>query len=444
MYTLEQLKAPLKISIIYCLVGILWILLSDRFLLVFLTKNELLSLTYLQTVKGFFYVFSTSALLYSLIRSNDQKQRLQIQSLEELNANLIQQREINEKTHHELEESEKRYSNLFQICPLPMWVFDSMSYKFLDVNISAITHYGYTREEFLEMTIMDIRPENEVGRVKNVLSNTLEGKDPFYKGVFHHIKKDKTLIEVEIRSDFFDFKGNKARIVLINDVTELLKTQRSLKEAYDSIIHLEDKERERFAGELHDGISQNLVALKHFLSMVDLKEGKLNENPIFSILEELVDNTIKECRQIIYDMRPKMLYDGGLVLMLKSMCDKLNMAGGIHIDYCLDEKIDHELPISTKFHVYRMIQENFNNTLKYAHAQHVNLKMTCGRECLMIYFSDDGVGMSPEIANTDSTFLGIKHRLVPINGTFNVETCKEGGVKFIYNIPIDCKGSTTD
>lgn len=440
------MKAPLKIALLYCLIGILWITLSDRFLLVFLTKNELLALTYLQTIKGFFYVFSTATLLYFLIQSHDQRQRQHIRTLEELNANLIHQREIIERTHHDLEESEKRYSNLFQICPLPMWVFDSVSYKFLDVNLAAISHYGYSRDEFLNMTIMDIRPANEVNRTIDVVDNTLSGNDPFFKGIFHHVKKDDTLIEVEIRSDFFVFKGNKARIVLINDVTELLHMQRSLKEAYENIIHSEDRERERFAAELHDGITQNLVAIKHFISMVDAKEQCLKENPIFAMLEGLVDNTIKECRQIVYDMRPKLLFEIGLHGMLISMCDKLNLAKGIQINYILDNRMDELLQPSVKFHIYRLLQENFNNTLKHAQATQIDLQVICENKNVTITFLDNGIGLDSALIKSETCFLGIKHRLVPINGAFTIESVLGTGTKFTYTIPFSSEpiASTID
>lgn len=288
------MKAPLKIALIYCLIGILWILLSDQFLLVFLTKNELIALTYFQTIKGFLYVFLTALILYFLIRSNYLKQLGQISKLEEMNADLKLQRTINEKTFQNLKESEKKYSNLFLLCPLPLWVFDSVSYRFLDVNLAAINHYGYSREEFMEMTIMDIRPANEVNRTIDVLDNSLKGNNVYYKGVFQHVKKDGSVIDVEIRSDSFKYKDYSARLVLVNDVTELFKMQRSLKEAYENIIHSEDRERERFAGELHDGITQNLVAIKHFISMIETKDNDVKDQPIYPVLKELVDNSIKE------------------------------------------------------------------------------------------------------------------------------------------------------
>lgn len=431
-----MLKAPLKIALIYCFIGILWITLSDQFLLVFLTERQLSSLTYLQTIKGFFYVFSTALILYFLIRSNYIKQRSQISLLEEMNADLKLQRTINEQTFQELKESEKKYSNLFHICPLPMWVFDSASYRFLDVNLAAINHYGYSREEFLEMTIMDIRPANEVNRTIDVLDDSLKGKNVYYKGVFKHVKKDGSVIDVEIRSDSFKYKDYNARLVLVNDVTEIFKMQRSLKEAYESIIHSEDRERERFAGELHDGITQNLVAIKHFISMIDTKENDLKDHPIYPVLKELVDNSIKECRQIVYDMRPKMLQESGLVGMIKSMCDNFNLVNGIHINYQFDDDIDYLIQPSIKFHIYRLIQENFNNTLKHANASLIELSFKCENSTLLIEFSDNGKGIDSEIIKDETSFMGIKHRLIPMNGEFKIENRKEGGVIFRYKIPM--------
>ena len=76
----------------------------------------------------------------------------------------ITQRKISEK---ELIDSEKRYSDLFQLSPIPKWVFDMDTFKFLAVNKAAVKHYGYSLKEFLKMTIFDIRPEEEFERTKN-------------------------------------------------------------------------------------------------------------------------------------------------------------------------------------------------------------------------------------------------------------------------------------
>ncbi|RZJ80538.1 MAG: PAS domain S-box protein [Flavobacterium sp.] len=129
----------------------------------------------------------------------------------------ITQRKISEK---ELIDSEKRYSDLFQLSPIPKWVFDMDTYKFLAVNRAAVKHYGYSLKEFLKMTIFDIRPEEEFERTKNLIHKHNKGNLFAAKGLFTHQKKNGELIRVEIRSTTILFKGRPAKIVIADDVTE--------------------------------------------------------------------------------------------------------------------------------------------------------------------------------------------------------------------------------
>ncbi|MFC3198808.1 PAS domain-containing protein [Parapedobacter deserti] len=121
-----------------------------------------------------------------------------------------------------LEESEKKYSDLFHLSPLPMWVYDLESYRFLDVNDAAINHYGYTKEEFLSMTIKDIRPPEEIPKVVAAVNISRQNEKLFSKGIYFHRKKDGKIIHVEIQSNTITFHGRKARIVLAQDISEKL------------------------------------------------------------------------------------------------------------------------------------------------------------------------------------------------------------------------------
>lgn len=430
------MKAPLLISLIYCSFGVIWILLSDHLLLFFISKNELSELTYLQTIKGFFYVFTTALLLYLLIRSSARKQQQKIVELELLNDELaVKQQEII-RSNAELEASEYRYEHLFQICPLPLWIFDVQTMEILEVNNTALNHYGYTREEMLSMTISDLRPAEEVPKMLRTITNLLAIDSPFYKGIFKHRKKNGDVIEVEIRSEVFNFKNRKATLVLVNDVTELLNTQRSLKASYDNIVNLEDRERERFAAELHDGLGQNLIAIKQFITLANNTPETATRKPILKMLMDVVDNTIHECRQIIYDMRPKELYTDGLISMIQHTCERLSLAGNVRFHLKMDAEIDRLLSLGDKFQVYRMLQENLNNTLKYAGAKNITLTIDCTEKRIRITFSDDGVGIPESVLQSESTFLAIKQRLVPIGGTLKVCSTSNKGVSFLYTIPL--------
>lgn len=121
-----------------------------------------------------------------------------------------------------LQESEKRYSDLFHLSPLPTWTYSIESLRFLNVNKAAIRHYGYTLKEFLSMTILDIRPREEISKIRKLV--TQAKKNPgYYRRISVHKKKNQEIINVDIHSNVIDYKGERAIIVVINDVTERLR-----------------------------------------------------------------------------------------------------------------------------------------------------------------------------------------------------------------------------
>ena len=114
--------------------------------------------------------------------------------------------------------SEEHYRLLFDANPQPMWVFDRETFAFLAVNQAAVSHYGWSREEFLAMTALDIRPPEEVPALLDVMTRLADA--PLRPGVFRHRKKDGTLIDVETLGNPLRLYGRPAVLVLANDVTE--------------------------------------------------------------------------------------------------------------------------------------------------------------------------------------------------------------------------------
>lgn len=122
----------------------------------------------------------------------------------------------------ELEESQKRYSDLFQLSPQPMWVYDIETLKFINVNNAAIRHYGYSYNEFLSMSIRDIRPREELDRMEEQVNVIRGNQHSNYGGVFRHCKKNGEIIWAEIQSNAIQMDNITGRVVLVNDVTEQL------------------------------------------------------------------------------------------------------------------------------------------------------------------------------------------------------------------------------
>jgi len=128
-----------------------------------------------------------------------------------------------------LRESEVSHREIFESNPHPMWIYDLESLAFLAVNDAAIEHYGYSQDEFLKMTIADIRPPGETPRLLENVAAVTEGLDE--AGVWLHRTRDGHIIEVEISSHTISFLGHRAELVHAHDVTEQRQTAREL-EAY--------------------------------------------------------------------------------------------------------------------------------------------------------------------------------------------------------------------
>lgn len=138
---------------------------------------------------------------------------------------------------HKLKESEDYYRYLFAANPSPMWVFDTESLRFLQVNDAAMKLYGYSREEFMEMTIDEIRPDEEVRDLLDMVKISKNNVTSF-KGNMVHLKKNKKTFHVEIRSNPIEINGIMARLVLATDVTERMRYVSSIEDQNTKLKHI--------------------------------------------------------------------------------------------------------------------------------------------------------------------------------------------------------------
>jgi PAS domain S-box-containing protein len=123
---------------------------------------------------------------------------------------------------------EEHYRLLFEASPLPLWIYDLETLCILDVNEVACHKYGYTRDEFLAMTIRDIRPPEDVPLVEQSVRVT--PPEAFSSGVWRHRLRDGTLISVEITSHEMTYKGRRTRFVCPIDVTQRVRAEAALRE----------------------------------------------------------------------------------------------------------------------------------------------------------------------------------------------------------------------
>jgi len=118
-------------------------------------------------------------------------------------------------------ESERLYREMFDSNPHPMWVYDTKTLRFLAVNAAAVERYGYSRDEFLSMTIAEIRPSEDVPALLEDIRMRGTGLQP--RGVWKHRWKDGTVRDVEVSANNLRFADRPARLVLALDVTDRVR-----------------------------------------------------------------------------------------------------------------------------------------------------------------------------------------------------------------------------
>lgn len=162
----------------------------------------------------------------TLLESHVNERTMELQKyIEKLRVEIDERRSVEET----LRKSEERYRFLFENNPNPMWVYDLKRLNFLAVNESAVQKYGYTREEFLRMTIADIRPSEDVPRL---MENVALQRPPMQHSVgWRHRLKNGTIIDVEITSHTLQFEEHNSALVVVNDITERKNSEQALRQA---------------------------------------------------------------------------------------------------------------------------------------------------------------------------------------------------------------------
>lgn len=143
------------------------------------------------------------------------------------------------KLQQKFDSSEKQYRRLFESNPNPMWVYHKQTLAFVAVNDAAIKKYGYTRQEFMNMTIMDIRTPEEKQLLEKVIENQEQGIKEM--GIWSHMKKSGEVFKVTIVSHNVDFNEQPCRMVMATDVNAIVVNEQKLQKAYQIEKDLNEK-----------------------------------------------------------------------------------------------------------------------------------------------------------------------------------------------------------
>ena len=347
------------------------------------------------------------------------------------------------RAEEELKASEEKYRLLFHKNPLPMWMLSLPERRFLDVNDAAIGIYGYTKEEFLNMDIWDIRPSDEKKHLKEQLAKIKDGER--YSGVWNHIKKDGSVVRVNIISHDIVYNGKPAKLVLASDITARLEAEEKLQESHEAYkqlaSHLEvvrEAERTHIAREIHDELGQQLTGLKMDISWlskkIDVQDAEVQEKIKETI--SLIDGTVKTVRRIATELRPSILDDLGLVPAMEWQSEEFERRSGIPTVFTSNKSSVNLSPdMSTA--IFRIYQESLTNVMRHAGAGKVEASLEVDDTNVKLTINDDGKGfLVEEIANKKTLgLMGMRERATLLGGSYQINSRPGGGTSVNIVVP---------
>lgn len=341
-----------------------------------------------------------------------------------------------------LAESEHNYRLLFQKNPLPMWISNPKTFEIVEVNTASLEHYGFTRKEFQEMTLLNILPEQDIPSARKFLQNKPFDGDAEW-GEWRHLKKSGEIIHVLTTGSKIDYFGEQYWLVLINDITKQKKAEEMV---LASLVEGENKERARIAQELHDGLGQYLAAANMNLdaasSEIDALSDRKKEQ--FKKGLNLLKHAVTETAQISRNLLPRVVDDYGLALAIESLVDNYQSGSEINIKFYHNIK-NLELPREVQFNLYRIAQEGISNAFKYSEASEINVQLLKDELDLILTIDDNGVGFD---INSDSFKPGlglqtIKTRAGALGGTFEFDSKRNKGTFLNVVVPIHKKSNSS-
>jgi len=332
-----------------------------------------------------------------------------------------------------LKESELQYKLLFEQNPIPMWIYDKKTYRFLEVNNAAVDKYGYSKEEFYNMTLFDIRPGEDIPIFRKNLKSSINKPVNFEE--WRHLTKDGRELIVEISASDITYNGKSERLILANDITRQRKAEENRLKA---LVEGEENERRRIAKELHDGLGQYLSAVNmSFESLAeDVQWGDAEIKEQFVHGLTLLKQTMQETRTISQNLMPKAIEDYGLALAIESLIDNLKRNTDFDIKYFQNtEALD--IPYNVQINLYRIAQEALNNAIRHSKCKNLYIQLVHSMNDIILSVEDNGVGF--DINEKSEGGLGLQSmqtRTAAISGTIEIATALGKGTMISVVVPV--------
>ena len=360
------------------------------------------------------------------------------------------------KVQQTLKQNEKKYRYLFENNPMPMWIMELNTFKFLDVNKMAILQYGYSREEFLSMTALEIRPEEDKNSFRQFNESCHFKPEEFNRGIWKHQKKNGTVIQVEIIAHEISYEGVPARFILSNDITHRRKAELNLEQQNKELVKT-NAELDRFVYSVSHDLRSPLTSILGVLSFIEgeshepdtLKHADLIHKSI-NRLDQFIKNILSYSRNNRTGLEIEKISIQETTRDIVNSLQSMKEAKEIHYEIDIQE---HQ-PFFSDAVRFKMVMENLvSNAIKHHKkdnsGRYIKITGHSDHEQLELSVADNGIGIAPQhhkkifdmffrvSGETDGSGIGlyiVKNAVEKMQGALEIHSEKEIGTTFIIKL----------
>lgn len=342
-----------------------------------------------------------------------------------------------------LRESNERYAYAAKASFDAIWDWDLLTNTLYRSNAFEDV-FGYKLNE----TELDINSWNnhlhpsDRERVINGIMNTInDAVTTEWNDEYRYKKADGSFAFVNDRGLVLrDDKGKAYRMIgVMQDITKMHDMQQEVvahqKQLTEATILGQEKQKEEIGKELHDNINQILASVKLYLDI-----AISNENSRDELLVRCRENTVSaidEIRKLSHSLIPPSLGDHGLIDAIKELIEELNMLGLFTTHLSIDEFEEAALDTNKQLMLYRIVQEQINNIIKYSKAKEVFIRFKIVHDALLLTISDNGVGFDPVKKVKGIGLKNIESRISCYSGNVQVISSPGKGTSLEIFLPFD-------
>jgi PAS domain S-box-containing protein len=336
-----------------------------------------------------------------------------------------------------LKKSEEQYRYLFNNNPACIFIWYLDDFTIAEINDEVVKQYGYTKTEMYGMTILELRSASDFSLVRKFARKVLSEESFKATSVWKHLHKNGSQMFMQVTAEKIMYNGRPAIISLAINITDKLLLEKKLEEEKrdkekaitQAVITAQEREREEIGRELHDNVNQILASSRLYLGLVRTEQEVVH--PCIDETDKLINCAIEELRALSHSLIPPSLDEDDFIDALNAIVEVTMIGNTLHIEKDLEYFNESQVSDKMRLTIYRIIQEQFNNILKYAKASHVLLKLSNEGDVITLIIKDDGVGFDPAEKSNGVGLINIKTRASLLNGKMSIISAPGKGCELV-------------